>query len=93
MNDLFYDKIMQIVFRAKSKSLPDCVQKFFPQYRRANIIRAVLVQKDKERAKNKTKKRTCISIVGVKLWSEANLSLKMCRLVSGFRKKGFRRCE
>lgn len=28
-NDLVYYKIMQIMFRAKTKSLPDCVQRFF----------------------------------------------------------------
>lgn len=78
---------MQIVFRAKSKSLPDCVQKFFPRYRRANIIREVLVQKDKERAKKQNKKRTFITIVGVKLWSEANISLKMCNLFLVFERK------
>ena len=51
-NDLFYYKIMQIMFRAKSKMLPDSIQRFFPffsQFRTVLIILGVFtIQKAKK---------------------------------------------
>lgn len=82
--DLFYYKIMQIMFRAKSKTLPDSIQRFFSIQESPYNLRGVYkftVQKAK-----KGMKRRCVSIIGVKFWNDANINLKTCHSFLVFKK-------
>lgn len=70
LHDLFYYKIMQMMFRRKLKRLPDSVQRFFSIQESPYNFRGVCkftVQKDLK--KKKGVKRRCVSIVGVKFWN------------------------
>ncbi len=83
-SDLLYHKIMQIMFKTKSMLLPDSVQKFFSIWESKYELRGVCkftVQKAK-----KGIKRRCISIIGVKLWNDANINLKMCNSLLVFKR-------
>ena len=72
------------MFRAKSKMLPDSIQKFFSIQDSPYNLRGVCmftIQKAK-----KGMKRRCVSIVGVKFWNDANINLKTCHSFLVFKK-------
>ena len=84
-NDLVYYKIMQIMYRAKAKLHPDCVQKFFSVQESKYDLRDV--SKFTVQKATKEIKRRCISIVGVKLWNNAIINVRMCNSLE-FQKNG-----
>lgn len=73
-NDLLFLKVMQIIFKAKSKLLPNCVQRFFwlreSKYVLSDFCK-LTVKKKKKKAKKEIKWR-CISVV------DADMCIKMC---------------
>ncbi len=75
---------MQIMHRAKTKSLPDNIQKFFSikecKYNFRGVVKFT-VQKAKKEIK-----RRCISVVGVKLWNNADENIRICNSLLVFKK-------
>lgn len=75
-SDLFYYKIMLLMFAAKLNSLPRAVQKFFSIRETQYDLRGVCkfsVQKAR-----KGIKRRRVSVVGVKLWNDVYINIKTC---------------
>jgi len=73
--DLLNYKIMQTMYRAEVKSLPDCVQSLFLTHDGKYDLRVVCkfsVQKAK-----KGIKRRRVSIVGVQLWNNVKMDVRM----------------
>ncbi len=67
---------MQIMFKAKSVSLPDPIEKFFSVQESKYELRCVCkftVQKAEKGVEG-----GCMSIIGVELCDDANTNLKMC---------------
>lgn len=82
--DMVYSKTLEIVFRAKSKSLPVCILKMF-MLREANYnLRGLYVFKA-GKARINVKAR-CVSVLGVKLWNNLCDDLKLCSSLLKFRK-------
>jgi len=75
---------MQTMYRAKAKSLPDCVQSLFSIH---ECKYEFTVQKAK-----KGIKRRCISVVGVQFWNNCEMDVRMVNsflVFTGFLKKSF----
>ncbi len=75
---------MQIMFKAKNKTLPDSMHRFFKvsesKYELRDGCKFVLPKAKKE------VKRRCISFEGVQLWNSADLKLQQCTTFVMFKK-------
>ncbi len=82
--DVVYYRTMQIMFKAKNKTLPDGMHRFFKvsesKYELRDGCKFVLPKAKKE------VKRRCISFKGVQLWNSADLKLQQCTTFVMFKK-------
>ena len=82
--DLVYFRTMQIMYKAKNKTLPNSVHRFFKvsesRYELRDGCKFVLPKVKKE------VKRRCISFKGVQLWNSADLKIKQCTSFVMFKK-------
>uniref|UniRef100_A0A8C6NYB4 Reverse transcriptase domain-containing protein n=1 Tax=Nothobranchius furzeri TaxID=105023 RepID=A0A8C6NYB4_NOTFU len=84
LEDLYYYKIMQFMFRVKLTALPKNILMFFVKRESKYDLRGVcmfVLQKAK-----KGMKRRCISVMGVKFWNEAKIELKLATSLSVLKK-------
>ena len=83
--DIVYSKTLEIVFRAKSRSLPACIQRLFKLREGRYNLRGFCMFKTDEKARINLKAR-CVSILGIKLWNSLNDGLKLCTSQETFKK-------
>ena len=80
-----YTKSLEIVFRAKSKSLPGCIQRLFKTREGRYNLRGISIFKTDKKARTNVKAR-CVSVLGVKQWNNLNDVLKLCNSQVIFKK-------
>ena len=81
--DLVELKTLEILFRAKSKTLPDCIQGLFSMRESRYLLRGKLIFKqNKERINVRSR---CVSVKGVKMWNKCENELKECSNMSTFK--------
>ncbi len=82
--DMVYSKTVEIVFRVKNKSLPNCILNRFVLRENNYNLRGLCVYKiSKARTCVKTR---CVSVLGVKLWNSFTEDLKRCGSLQSFKK-------
>ena len=82
--DIVYLKTLEILFRVKNKSLPNCIQHFF-KLRETNYDLRRLCVFEVCYVRTNVKYR-CVSFLGAKLWNKLSDELKMCRSLLSFKK-------
>ena len=83
--DIIYIKTLEIVFRAKSKSLPVCIQCLFEPREGKYNLRGLCIFKTRKKARTNVKAR-CVSILGVIQWNSLGDGIKLCTSQGRFKK-------
>ena len=83
--DMVYTKTLEIVFRAKSKSLPGCILRLFKTREGRYNLRGVYIFKTDKNARTNMKARF-VSVWGVKQRKNLDDGLKLCNSQVMFKK-------